>query len=288
MRSLPTRRAARAQLIAFTCAFLIGCAPPPAVGTFAEQANLVMEAGKPITDDLPASCERRHWIGQPLGQATLLAPARAPKLNETCDRFRQESTEIAVVRRVLADYFSALAQLSRFNTASISEPAGITGTNAGTAGNLSPIQSDSAGKLASILTKAMTEHYRSGKMVQLVREADGSVSALLTGLEQIAGSDYESLLEEEERTRAGTFREAGLGQSPSMVLLLNRAYREEIDFGQRRSQAAASYVSALRAIRTGHAALAKLGAAKSAKITAALAPHITELKRLLPVIRAAA
>ena len=246
----------------------------------------MLEAGDSVTDDLGESCERRHWIGRPLRQIMPLSPALALEPTSACEHFRQESTELIEVRRIVARYFNALEDLSHFNTMEISGPAGVAGINAGTAGKLSAVYSDSTGKLASVLTQAMTEHYRQGKTVELLREADGSVSAILTGIEQIIGSDYMSLLKEEERSNAGTFREASLGQSSSMVLLLNRAYRQEVASGQRRSKASAAYVSALREIVAGHAQLAKLGAAKPATVTAALAPHIAELQRLLPVLKA--
>ncbi len=286
MRSRLSGRAALAQLTVFICVGLTGCAPPPAVATFAQQASLVLQAGNSVTDDLAESCERRHSIGQPLPQVTLLAPASAPKLTVACERFRQESIEITQVSKLVSRYFSALEELSRFNTVTVSDPAGVAGANASAVANLGSIQSDSVGKLASILTLVITERYRRGRTVQLLRDADSSVSAILTGLEQIAGSDYVGLLEEEARTNANTFREAGLNQSPSVILLLNRAYREEVASGQRRSNAAGAYVAALHEIAEGHAALTKLGWAKSGNMTTALAPHISQLQRLLPALTA--
>ncbi len=286
MRLLLTGQAALAQLIALACLSLTGCAPPPAVATFAQEACRVLQAGNSITNDLPESCERRHWMGKPLPQMTLPAPGAPPEATSACQPFRQGRLEVSRVSKLLSSYFSALEELSRFNTVTVSDPAGLAGANAGTAANLGAVQSDSAGKLASILTLAVTERYRRGRTTQLLREADSSVSAILTGLEQIAGSDYVSLLKEEGRTNASTFREAGLNQSPSMVLLLNRAYRQEVVSGQRRLNAAGAYVAALHEIAEGHAALAKLGLGKSAKITDALAPHISQLQRLLPAMKA--
>jgi hypothetical protein len=156
-----------------------------------------------------------------------------------------------------------------------------TGQNAGAAAVLSANQVDAVSKLSGLITRAFTEHYQRGKLIEFFRAADPHVAVVTQALENIVSKDYAGLLEEEERAVNRRYQRVSGNRDTATVLLLNRAYSQDVSELQRRRVAAQAYSAALTQIRQGHHQLAEnVERLNNKQIALTLQPYISQLQAL--------
>ncbi len=285
-------RTVNSVLFAAVCSLfagLFGCASPQAIGAFAQAAQSALAAGPPLFADIHDSCVRRETARPSLSIRPLFvppgskdAPPPLESVTAACARFTKQAQGLTQVSDVLAAYFRAIQQLASFNTSSVSA-AGLTAAeNAAGAAELSSTQIDSAGQLATFVTEIFTAHYQRSRLLEYLNRASPQVASVTTGFEAVI-KNYEVFLDEEQQTLTARYQTVGNTSQPAMVLLLNRAYSDDLAEIARRRAAAASYVEALQTIREGDQKLLEASKHMNAKETSlALQPYTSKLNSLAP------
>lgn len=276
----------------FIYACLWSCTSPQAVATFAGSADKALEEGPAIFSDLHQSCLRRYADIQPItpsfmpGAMTADGSAAISSEPPVCARFGSQGEALGKASGILSAYFRAVQQLAAFNSSTVSSASEQTAENAASAASLNSTQVADIGKLAGLVTQIFTAHYQRSRLLEYLREADSSISSVTEGLETIASQDYEGLLEEERRAVTRRYQDNADVQNTALVLLLNRAYADDMADLNRREAAAKAYVKALQQIRAGHNMLAKNAGHLNAKdLSIALEPYTSELQTLLPALQ---
>jgi hypothetical protein len=250
-----------AILVLFATAF-VACNPPLEIAGFADAASKALIQGSSLFGDLHDSCIRRHAALERITPAFLpealvtTVSAETLQIEKACAPFASQSTALDRQAKALAAYFQAMQQLASFDNSSVSAPAAAAGGDSAAAAQLSFSQIDSISKLSGLVTRAFTGNYRRNRLQEYLREADPHVASLTTGLEDIIGKDYPGLLSEERRNLNIQYQRVFDSASNAAILLLNRAYRDDVDKLKRRQTAAEAFVHALEQIRQGHRELA--------------------------------
>jgi hypothetical protein len=157
--------------------------------------------------------------------------------------------------------------------------------NAATAANLSYTQITSAGKLASLVTRAFTEGYQRRHISEYLRTADPAVADITQGLDLVTKT-YLDFLHEEQQTTTARYQSVGDGTRDAVLFLLNHSYSEDIAEISRRRAAATAFRDALKDIREGHHQLLVNAKHLSAKqLSVALEPYTSKLDGLLPTLQ---
>lgn len=287
--------AAKAQLLSLLtlCAFAtLSCTSPQAVSTFAGDAQKTFDQGPALFRDLEASCVRRHRDAEPVvalyRPPVSSTPAAPPEEAAVCQAFAPRAEALIRASGVVSAYFKALEQLASFNTSSVSTDSEQAATNAATAAQLDPSQIDSVGKLAGIVMQAFTAHYQRRHLLEALRQADSALGSATQGFQTVVGTDYESLLASERRALVSRYQEVGETGDRATVLLLNRAYSDDLQQLDRRKAAADAYVQALLEIREGHHQLAlNAGRLGAKELSLAIEPYTSRLQTLLPRVQQA-
>ncbi len=179
-----------------------------------------------------------------------------------------------------------MQQLASFNTSTVSSDSQHAAENAAFTAQLNLTQADSLAKLAGLVTEAFTGHYQRSRLAQYLREADPSISSVTKGFEQIVSQDYLGLLREERQTSTARYQKVGDISNGATILLLNRAYTDDLKELDRRKAIADAYVQALRQIRDGHHQLAlNANRLRARDLSLALQPYTTNLQALAPVLQ---
>lgn len=263
---------------------LLSCAAPQVIGAFADSAQKALAGGPPLFEDLHDSCVRRESarpsrpilpVFVPPGSKNA-PPKDSPDL-AACTRFAAEGQALTKVSDVLTAYFRAMQQLSDFNTSSVTATNEASAENAATAAGLNTVQIDSVGKLANFVTGVFTSHYQKSRLVKYLRDADPEVADITQGLETVV-KNYDVFLNEEQQTITARYQTVGDSNQPAMLLLLNRAYSDDLAQIQHRRDAAGSYMVVLTNIREGHHKLVEVAQHMNAKeLTLALQPYTSKL-----------
>ncbi len=268
------------------------CVSPEAIGAFADSAQKTLAGGPPLFADIHNSCVRRESArpGSPIlplfvPPGSKNAPPKDPPALAACARFATEAQGLTKISDVLTAYFRAMQQLSAFNTSSVSAAGETAVENAGTAAGLSLTQVDSAGKLASLVTRLFTESYQRSHLLEYLRSADPEVANLTEGLDGVA-RNYLDFLQEEQQTITARYQSVGDVNQKALLLLLNRAYTDDLAQVQGRRDAANAYRDALKDIREGHHQLVKSAQHLSTKeLSMSLQPYTSKLDGLLPSLQ---
>lgn len=276
----------------FGCAlWLCGCTSPEAIANFADTSQRALQQGPAIFRDLHDSCTRRHsdaesiialYLPRPAGTS----PRNTPNENPVCTPFTPQGDALSKAEDVLAAYFRAVQQLASFNTSTVSSTSRQAAQNAAITARLPLNQVDSLSKLAGLVTEAFTGGYQRSRLAQYLRRADPSISSLMRGFEEIVSEDYDSLLREEQQTLTARYEKIGDIRNSATILLLNRAYTDDLNELNRRKAVAHAYVEALEQIRDGHHQLALNANRLHARdLNLALQPYTTKLQTLMPVLQ---
>jgi hypothetical protein len=268
---------------------LQSCTSPQAVASFSGNAEKTVAGGIALFADIHGSCVRRHTAVGPLRPnffpaGLLAASTGSPPEFPQCAAFASQGEALAKASEVLSAYFHTMQQLASFNSTTVSGPGEQAASSIALASGLNYTQADSVSKLASLLTEAFTERYRQRDLVKVLSQADSSVAALTRAFEEIVVKDYEGLLREEQQTLAAEYQAVADVKAPATILLLNRAYADDLNDLNRRKGAAEAYVQALRQVRDGHHTLATNARRgfSGKELAAALQPYTDKLEGLLP------
>lgn len=258
-----------------------GCGSRQAVATFAEDSQKALTQGPMIFRDFQQSCIRRHRDAQPIIPQYLPSGQKTDRDRTVavCSAFGSQGDALVKASDVLVAYFRAMQQLAAFDASSVGATSGQAAENAGTGAQLNATQIDSLGKLAGLVTEAFTGRYQRSHMYKYLREADSSISSLTRGFEEIVGKDYEGLLDEEQRALTFRYQQAGDAANTPTVLLLNRAFDEDLHQLRNRKSGVEAYVGVLAEIRNGHHMLTEqAGHLSGKKVTLAIQPYLTKLE----------
>ena len=263
---------------------LSSCTAPQVIGAFTDSAQKALAGGPPLFEDLHDSCVRRETARPSRPILPLFVPPgskNAPPKDSpdlaACTRFAVEGQALTKVSDVLTAYFRAIQQLSAFNTSTVSAANETSAENAATAAGLNTVQIDSVGKLANFVSEVFTSHYQKSRLVKYLHDADPQVADITQGLETVL-KNYEVFLNEEQQTITARYQTVDDSNQPAMLLLLNRAYSDDLAEIQHRRAAADSYVVALTNIREGHHKLVEVAKRMNAKeLTLALQPYTSKL-----------
>ena len=269
---------------------VLSCTPPTAIATFAGTADETIAQGPPIFADIHDSCLRRQSdearIAPQYPHAAQDNQDKPPNTESVCASFAPEVKELENVSSVLTAYFQAMQQLAAFDQSEISLQATQTGQNAGAAAVLSANQVDAVSKLSGLVTRAFTEHYQHGKLIEFFHAADPHVAVISQALENIVSKDYAGLLEEEERAVNRRYQRVSGNRDSATVMLLNRAYLQDVSELRRRREAATAYSAALMQIRNAHHQLAEsIEHLNNKQIALTLQPYISQLQALAPALQ---
>lgn len=292
----PSRSAIRKVILVSFSALLVAiqwsCASPEAIATFAGSAQKALAAGPPLFGDIHDSCVRRQSLrpGVPILPVFVPpeskdAPAQNPPPIAACARFASQAQALGSVSNTLSDYFKAIQQLAAFNASGVSGAGESAAANAASAAGLSYPQIESAGKLGSFVTRAFTESYQRRRLFQYLRDADPAVANITQGLENVT-KNYLDFLQEEQQTTTARYQSVAETNQKTVLLLLDRAYSEDVaQIGRRRSSAQA-LTEALKAIREGHHQLAQTARHLSTRqLSLALEPYTSKLDGLMPALQ---
>lgn len=266
----------------------LSCAPPVSVATFAGNADKAITAGAPIFADIHESCVRRRAEEERIApQYPHIGQKPAEAASESvCASFVAEVNELQDVSSLLSAYFRAMHELAAFDETNVSAQAEHAGENVGAAAVLSLNQTDAIAKLSGLITRAVTGHYQRSKLREFLRAADPHVTVVSQALEIVLTKDYGSLLDEEERAIKRRYEEVSGAKEMATVLLLNRAYLEDLNELKRRRGAAKAYAAVLKEARDGHHVLAGFtGHLNNKEISLVLQPYISQLQTLMPSIQ---
>lgn len=282
------RRACPSLLLSVV--LLQSCTSPVAVADFAENARQVADRGAAVFGDLHGSCMRRHAAVRPVSPVFFPTAIRRVGAgtrpdSTACSDFDREGDSLSKASRILGSYFQAMRQLALFDTTRISGAGERTATGIAAVGRLDSTQVDCLSKLSSLITEVITDRFRQHDLKKLLSQADRSISSITNAMELIAGEDYQSLLREERQTLAAQYQAVADVKIPAGILLLNRAYTDDLNQLEVRKAAADALVEALHQVRDGHHTLATSSSRLKAKeLAVALQSYTDKLQLLLPTL----
>jgi hypothetical protein len=195
-----------------------------------------------------------------------------------------EAQGLTKISGVLTAYFSAMQKLAGFNASGASGSSESAAENAATAAGLDTTQIESVGKLANLVTRLATESYQRNRLVTALTDADPAVQGITEGLDTFTKT-YLDFLAEEQQTIKAEYQTVGNTKDPAMLLLLNRAYSEDLERVAERRDAANAYREALKTVREGHHTLVRDAHYLSTKdLNKALQPYTSNLNGLVPTL----
>jgi len=282
-----------ATVLAAFVVSLAGCASPQAIGGFADAAEKALVGGPPLFDDLHDSCVRRNSArpGTPIlplfvPPGSKLAPPGDPPAIAACARFATESQGLTKISDVLTAYFRAMQQLAAFNTSTVSTANEAAASNAATIAGLNISEILSVSKLSGLVTRVFTASYQRGHLLEYARSADPQVAEVTQAFDRVM-ANYLVLLNEEQQSMTVRYQTvADRNQNEAVLLLLNRAYSNDLSDIQRHRTAADAYRSALQQIRAGHHEIVQTAPHLSDRqLNLALEPYTSKLKGLLTALQ---
>ena len=213
------------------------------------------------------------------------APPKDPPALDACARFATEATALSNVSSALIAYFRAMQELAAFNASSVSTGSQAAAVNSATAAGLNPTQVDSAGKLAGLVTRIFTGGYQRSRLREYLGDADAPVANITQGFDTVT-KNYVDFLQEEQQTVTARYQSVADTDDKATLLLLNRAYTDDMADIQRRRTVAEAYRDALKAVRDGHHQLLTGAQHLSAKeLNIALQPYTSTLGALIPELQ---
>jgi len=271
---------------------LYSCASPKAIGDFADSAQKTLAGGPALFKDIHDSCIRRESarIDNPLLPVFLppgsknAAPKEVPAA-AACAPLEKQTAGLTKVSDVLIAYFKAMQKLAGFDVGPVTADNASAASSAATAAGLGLVQVDSASQLANLITRVLTEAHQRGKLLLYLRSAEPQVANITEGLDSVM-KNYLIFLDEEQQTVTARYQDVyDLNNKPTL-LLLNRAYTEDMAGIQHRREEAKAYQNALKDIREGDQKLLQDAQKLNPKeLSAALQPYTSNLNGLLPALQ---
>jgi hypothetical protein len=243
------RLAALGLLLPFVCA---SCGDLSAVAKFAASAKAASTGFSDIAKDFAGSSTRR---------AVYVSDEEKPVVMKQTQTYKAEQPEMLAAQKVLVDYVAALAAIS--TDSNTSRDNSIQATQGGLQQiGLTANQATAGLGVATKAVNALTAGYRSNKVAKVIHDCNPELQDYLKGLEQIVGTDYPTVLNNERISAQGYYghllHEHG-EKEPLAAVLIRLRMQQDLDGIAKREQAAAAYVKILTDIGEGHQKLADEG-----------------------------
>jgi hypothetical protein len=248
-------------LIVFDCA----CSNPAGIADFTSESQKALAHGPAILGDIHESCVRRHVADLPMGDFRA-TPDRALK---ACAELGEHQKGLRAASDILTDYFAALTQLARSDSATVGKDAEAIATNVSGQGQLGA----AVGGLASFLARVAVEGYKEKHLAADVEKADPSVAVVADALSSIVQNDYlnDELVKEQQALtrRYESFLEDTVTTQQAAVpiakILLQDRWASDLKGLAAKRAAASAYVAVLKKVSSGHHALASYAGKMSMK-----------------------
>jgi len=247
--------AALALLLPVMCT---GCADLSAVAKFAASAKVASSGFGDIAKDFAGSAKRRSLY---------VREKEKPKALEQAETYKALEPDMMAAQKLLVDYIAALGAISSDSTKSRDASVGATEPGLERIG-MKPGQASAGVGLAAKLVDAATARYRSNKAGSTIHDANPLLQDYLKGLEQIAGTDYPAVLEDERISAEGYYD--GLlheyGEKEPLAAVAIRIDRQhDLEAIADKKKAARAYTKILTDIGEAHQKLYDQGKHMSAK-----------------------
>ena len=235
--------------LALCCA---SCADLSAVAKFASTAETGSAGFSDIAADFAASATRR---------AGYVREDEKPDVLKQADKYKSLQPQMLAAQKVLTDYIAALAAISTDSAKARDASIGATQDDLTKLG-ISKSQAEAGIGLATKVTDALTAAYRSNKTGNVIHDCNPLLQEYLKGLEQIAGTDYPLVIENERSSAEGYYGDLlhSYGEKEPLAAVTIRL-QEQSDFKaiEARKKAAAAYMKILTDIGEGHQKLDDAG-----------------------------
>jgi hypothetical protein len=261
-----------ASSLSFAVLLLItSCADLSAIAKFADSAKSAADGFSDIAKDFAGSATRRSLY---------VSDEEKPKVLEKAANYKALEPDMMAAQKVLTDYISGLADIATDNPAS--RDASITATQGGLEKvGMSTDQATAGVGLVSKLVDAAVNGYRAKKAGKVIRECNPLLQDYLKGLEQIVGTDYTLVLNNEKISAQGYYE--GLlhrygDKEPLAAVTIRVQMQHDLDGIEKKQKAAEAYVKILTDIGAGHQKLYDGGEHMDAKqMIGTLEPYIKDI-----------
>jgi hypothetical protein len=233
-------------VLVFACT---SCADLSAVAKFAATAKSASTGFSDIANDFAGSAERR---------ALYVSDEEKPVVEKQAETYKALQPDMLAAQKVLVDYIAALAAISTDSTTG--RDASVKATEDGLKKiGMSSSQAAAGVGLAAKVVDALTAGYRSNKAGKVIRDCNPLLQDYLKGLEQIVGTDYPLVLNNERISAEGYYQ--GLlhrygEKEPLAAVTIRVQMQQDLDGIKKREQAATAYMKILTDIGEGHQKLA--------------------------------
>jgi hypothetical protein len=280
----PLRLAALGLILALLCA---SCADLSAVAKFADSAKSAATGFSDIAIDFAGSATRRSLY---------VSDEERPAVVQQAETYKALQPDMLAAQKVLVDYIAALAAISTDSTSGSKKDSSASGGDASSgSGNasakptqpklqktgMSADQASAGVGLAAKIAEALSAGYRSNKAGKVIHDCNPLLQDYLKGLEQIVGTDYPLVLNNERISAEGYYQ--GLlhrygEKEPLAAVTIRVQMQRDLDAIAKRQQAADAYVKILTDIGEGHQKLYDAGENMSKiKLGMLVEPYIEDI-----------
>jgi hypothetical protein len=278
------------------------CADLSAVAKFAATAKSASTGFSDIANDFAGSTLRR---------AEYVRDEEKPEVLKQADTYKELEPDMLAAQKVLTDYIAALATISTDGASASKSDNGKSGSGKSDSGKggdsdsgggagkgggagaatatksglekagLSSDQASAGMTLASKVATALLAGYRSKKTGEVIHDCNPSLQDYLKGLEEIVGTDYPKVLDNEKISVEGYYSRLkhDYGDKEPLAVKLMKVNRQnDLDAIAKRQQAATAYMKILTDIGEGHQKLYDAGEHMGVKELAPLIePYIEDI-----------
>jgi hypothetical protein len=247
------------------------CADLSAIAKFADSAKGAADGFSDIAKDFSGSATRRSLY---------VSDEEKAKVLEKAANYKALEPDMIAAQKVLTEYISGLADIATDRPAS--RDASIAATEGGFEKiGMTTDQATAGVGLLSKLVDAAVNGYRAKKAGKVIRECNPLLQDYLKGLEQIVGTDYTLVLNNEKISAEGYYE--GLlhrygDKEPLAAVAIRVQMQHDLDGIEKKRAAAQAYVKILTDIGAGHQKLYDAGEHMDTKqMIVTLEPYIKDI-----------
>jgi hypothetical protein len=279
-----------ATVVAISLLLLGGCNTPDTISQFCGASITTLNAANAVFDDMKQSCLREVNSRQELG--TFKPPLQS---DTNCTAIGTQVEGAKAAAQLVSGWFTVINSLASFNTAKTGTDAGALATQTSAAFGAGSDVQNAVGSIVTAIASALTSGYQQRQLARDLPAVSGNITTVMNGLVKVIRDDYIGrLLASEEQKLADQYQ--GFVQtnsrdkpiSPDLKLALyDRWQTQEAAIAAKRVSAR-NLISGLHAISQGLAELSANANKLTAKeLPGLLAPYVSEIQALIPVIQKA-
>jgi hypothetical protein len=252
-------------------ALCTACTDLSAVAKFAASAKTASNGFSDIARDFAGSATRRSLY---------VREKEKPNVLKQVETYKALEPDMLAAQKVLVDYIAALGAISADSPKD--RDASVTATEAGFEKiGMKPKQASAGVGLAAKVLNAATAGFLSNRTGKTIHEANPLLQDYLKGLEQIAGTDYPAVLEDERISAEGYYD--GLlheyGEKEPLAAVTIRLQRQhDLEAIATKQKAAQAYAKILTDIGQAHQKLYDEGQHMSPKqLETIVEPYLSDI-----------